>query len=274
MYLTFTNKNIEIYFSEIRNYNDLTREEEVILFARINRGDQAAKDEVFHRMSKMAVMVAKTYTGNPDLLQDLIQEANMGILTAITKYDPTRDIRFSSYARWWMKANITAFLNSMEVVHPSGNKWIDLAKKIREEFFKTHHRDITEFELLDKIEEATGEIIKDLSAVSKILLSRIDLPVDEDENTGAEFGEFADRTADKNDYEDTIENEELSYDISRRMARLDTREQTLVRMKFGIGYPYEMEYPNIAESWNRDHEKKLTAERVRQIITNALVKMR
>ena len=106
MNFTNRNRNIDIYFSEIRNNQSMTREDEIILFTRVAKGDRSAVTDIFNRMSKLAVAVAKTYTDNPDLLEDLIQEANSGILYAIDKYDPALGYRFSSYARWWMKAYI------------------------------------------------------------------------------------------------------------------------------------------------------------------------
>ena len=54
--------------------------QDFVLFSRIARGDKSAETIVFNKMAKLAVAVAKTYTGNPELLEDLIQEANMGIL--------------------------------------------------------------------------------------------------------------------------------------------------------------------------------------------------
>ena len=275
MYLTFQNQNIEIYFSEIRSNSNLSRAEEIVLFSRIKKGDKSAESEIFHRMAKLAVSMAKTYTGDPDLLEDLIQEANMGILTAIQKFDLTQGFRFSTYARHWMKSNITAFLNELGIVHPSNPKIGDLTKKIRESFFKENHRNITEFELLDKLEEM-GEIVYDPSSLIKVMVTRIDLPSETDELTNEECGEFAVRTATENEYEETIENEALTYDINRRLARLSPREQELIRMKFGFTTGYEMDYNGIAESWNKRHplKEQLTVERIRQICVAALTKMK
>lgn len=274
MYLTFTNNNIEIYFKEIRNNASLTRDEEITLFARIARGDKSAEVTVFNKMSKLAVAVAKTYTGNPELLEDLIQEANMGILTAIKKYDPALGNRFSSYARWWMKANITTFLNSLGIVHTCNPKIPDLVKKIRREFFTMNGRDITEYELLDKIEEM-GEVVNDTSVLLGINVTSIDSFVNSDEDiTMGECGEFAERTASKNGYEEQMERDSLANDIAILLSRLSPREQAMVRMKFGFTTGYEMDYNAIADKWNSENGDHLTVERVRQIVVSSLKKMK
>lgn len=296
MYLTFTNKNIDIYFKEIKSNENLTREDEITLFTRIAKGDKSAEIEVFNKMSKLAVAIAKTYTGTPELLEDLIQEANMGVLTAIKKYDVALGYRFSSYARWWMKSYITTFLNNMGMVHPSNTQVLDKAKKIREAFFKKNHREISECELLDKLEEM-GVLVSDVNAITTVLVSSIDQRIDEDEDTVAsECGEFAERTSCRNDYESEIENQELSRQIEVLMSRLTAREQTLVRMRFGFTTGSEMDFDSIAMRWNEGKSKYLldengnivlnnngkpkgnpeylTTERVRQIVVAAVKKMK
>ena len=296
MYLTFTNKNIDIYFKEIKSNENLTREDEITLFTRIAKGDKSAEVEVFNKMSKLAVAIAKTYTGSPELLEDLIQEANMGVLTAIKKYDVALGYRFSSYARWWMKSYITTFLNNMGMVHPSNTLILDKAKKIRETFLKKNHREISECELLDRLEEM-GVLVSDVNAITSVLVTSIDQRVDEDEDTVAcECGEFAERTSCKNDYESEIENQELSRKIEVLMSRLTAREQTLVRMRFGFTTGSEMDFDSIAMRWNEGKSKYLldengnivlnnngkpkgnpeylTTERVRQIVVAAVKKMK
>lgn len=296
MYLTFTNKNIDIYFKEIKSNENLTREDEITLFTRIAKGDKSAEVEVFNKMSKLAVAIAKTYTGTPELLEDLIQEANMGVLTAIKKYDVALGYRFSSYARWWMKSYITTFLNNMGMVHPSNTLVIDKAKKIREAFLKKNHREISECELLDRLEEM-GVLVSDVNAITSVLVTSIDQRIDEDEDTVAsECGEFAERTSCRNEYESEIENQELSRQIEVLMSRLTAREQTLVRMRFGFTSGSEMDFDSIAMRWNEGKSKYLldengnivlnnngkpkgnpeylTTERVRQIVVAAVKKMK
>lgn len=296
MNYTVLNNNLNLYFKEIRNFSNLTREDEVALFGRINQGDKYAETELFNKVAKLAVAVAKTYTGKPELLEDIIQVANMGILTAIRKYDVALGYRFSSYAYWWMKAYINTFLNNMEMVHPSNTQVLDKAKKIREVFFKKNHREISECELLDKLEEM-GIMVSDMNAITTVLVTSIDQNINEDEDTVAgEYGEFAERTSSRNDYESEIENQNLSNRIEVLMSRLTSREQTLVRMRFGFTTGSEMDFESIAERWNdgkskylldengntvlnsngkpKGNPEYLTTERIRQIVTAAIKKMK
>lgn len=274
---TNLNQNINIYFKEIRNFSSLTREDEIALFSRITNGDKTAESEIFNKMAKLAVNIAKTYTSNPELLEDLIQEANLGILTAIKKYDLTTGYRFSSYARFWMKAFISKYLDEIGIVHHCNSRLIELANKIREKFYMENMREISEVELMEMLEDA-GEVVNDITAIINITSVRIDLPLggEEEDITRGETGEFAEKTASTNAFVMEEEKESLSSDIAKRLARLTTREQQLILMKFGFSTGYEMDYKSITEKWNEGKSEKdqLTQERVRQIVVAALKKMK
>lgn len=276
MNFTNRNRNIDIYFSEIRNNQSMTREDEIILFTRVAKGDRSAVTDIFNRMSKLAVAVAKTYTDNPDLLEDLIQEANSGILYAIDKYDPALGYRFSSYARWWMKAYINTFLDKMEIVHPSNTRIVDLVKKVKADFFKKYERDATEYELLDILEDM-GEVINDITILLDTTITSIDETYgDDDDIDGSECGVFAQVTQVNNEYETKIENEYINDFIQRRLKLLTEREVILVKLRFGFITGQQMKFDDITEIWNRDKgvKEQLTQERVRQIINGAINKMR
>ena len=276
---TNLNQNINIYFKEIRSFKSLSKRDEEILFSRIELGDKKAETEVFNRLAKLAVAVAKTYTCRPELLSDLIQEANLGVLTAIHKFDINKGYRFSSYARWWMKARISKYLNEMSVVRPGTNSRILwLAKKIAEQFYMENCREISDIELLDEL-ESRGEVVTDLNAILSIKAVRIDVPINEQSDTAqVDLGIFSTRTASRNEFEEDEENESLSSDIARRMSRLDSREQEIVRLKFGFITGYEIETnKDLTKEWNDRHPEQktpLTEERVRQILVGALKKMK
>ena len=276
---TNLNQNINIYFKEIRSFKSLSKRDEEILFSRIELGDKKAETEVFNRLAKLAVAVAKTYTCRPELLSDLIQEANLGVLTAIHKFDINKGYRFSSYARWWMKARISKYLNEMNVVRPGTNSRILwLAKKIAEQFYMENCREISDIELLDEL-ESRGEVVTDLTAILSIKAVRIDVPINEQSDAAqVDLGIFSTRTASRNEFEEDEENESLSSDIARRMSRLDSREQEIVRLKFGFITGYEIETnKDLTKEWNDRHPEQktpLTEERVRQILVGALKKMK
>jgi len=276
MNYTNPNQNINIYFKEIRSNESLTRKDEIELFTRIARGDKSAENEVFNKVSKLAVAIAKTYTDNPDLLEDLIQEANIGVLTAIQKYDFSTGFRFSTYARWWMKAAITKFLGEKELVYSSNPRITQMIHKIRDIFYKENSRDITEYELLEKLEDM-GEVVTDISCLTGIKMTRIDQQLNEDQDiTTGDFGEFAEVTSSENEYIRKEEEEYLEMKVNSLLNRLTPRERILVKMRFGLEKDYEMNFDDITKEWNKSHfgKESLTQERVRQIVNEAIKKMK
>lgn len=268
MNYTVLNNNLNLYFKEIRGFSNLTREDEEVLFGRISRGDKHAETELFNKVAKLAVATAKTYTGTPELLEDIIQEANMGILAAIRRFNLNMGFRFSSYARWWMKAYISKYLNDLGIVHPSNGRIISLANSIRAKYYQEHHREISEYELLDILEEQ-GVLVNDVSSITCVTKVCVDKFIGDDEDMSAsECGEFADRTASVNEYEGEMDDESLSSGVERLLYGLTDKERKYVKMNFGIGQDYEMTYKQIAEA------EHCSQERVRQIVTGALRKMK
>lgn len=96
----------QLYYRDI-NLPLLTKEEEKELAYRISLGDSEAKNTLCERNLRLVVSVAKRYQGRGIDLNDLIQEGNLGLLTAVSKYDYQTSFRFSTYAKWWIRQAIT-----------------------------------------------------------------------------------------------------------------------------------------------------------------------
>lgn len=274
MNFTNTNQNISIYFKEIRDFKNLTLKDERILFARIADGDDSAVCEIFNRMARLAVATAKIYTCNPDLLQDLIQEANCGVLEAIRKFDPSLGYRFSSYARWWMKAYINKYIGELNTVHPANSTITLLAKKISLRFYKENQREITEYELMEKLEEM-GQVVTDISAILSVKVDSLSDVFGDDDRSMEDSLEVNEKASSFNDSICVEDNTQLADDIARMLDRLTPRERQMVKWKFGIGCYRQMEYDEIARKWSaQSGDRVMSAERCRQIVVAAVKKMR
>lgn len=272
---------ISIYFKEIKNFSSMTPNDERILFARYHAGDKSAETEIYNRMAKLAVAEAKTYTGRAELLQDLIQEANMGILIAIPKFDITKGYRFSSFAKWWIKARICEYLDTLGLVHAPDAKITGTANRIRREFYNREGRDISKYELLDLL-EAAGETVTNPDCLDPIYVDSLDQIIgdDDDDRTLADTSGVALATADFNAYNDQVAKESLHDDVMRLLDRLSPRERRIVMMKSGLGnYRYPMGFDDIAKAETarlrkEGKDKSLSPERVRQLYQQALKTMK
>ena len=109
-------EELDTYFKEVKKYKKrLTREQEIELAYRIKDGDKNAVDELVKHNLRFVVSIAKKYRSLTDVsFADLISEGNIGLIKAAYKFDPTRKIKFSSYAVWWIKASIKECIERYE----------------------------------------------------------------------------------------------------------------------------------------------------------------
>ena len=115
---------LETYLKQINDYPLLSPEQEKELGRRVQQGDDEARQRFINSNLRLVVRFANSYAkGNQELLQELIQQGNMGLIRAVEKYDPERPNRFSSYAVWWIKAAIRGYLPWTDMI------WIPASQK-------------------------------------------------------------------------------------------------------------------------------------------------
>jgi RNA polymerase primary sigma factor len=102
--------SIAPYLRQLGKHKQLTREEEYALSRRVKRGDESARHELATSNLPFVVAVAKKYLHSGVRLDDLVQEGNMGLMKAIEHFDPKKNVRFATYAVWWIRAYITRYL--------------------------------------------------------------------------------------------------------------------------------------------------------------------
>jgi RNA polymerase primary sigma factor len=95
------------YLAEVASVELLTREQEIELAERCQRGDKEAVDALSQANLRLVISMARRYRGRGLSFLDLIQEGNLGLLEAVSKFDPAKGCRFSTYACWWIRQAIT-----------------------------------------------------------------------------------------------------------------------------------------------------------------------
>jgi len=106
-HITENNESLASYFKSIKSKQLLSRDEEEALSRKILRGDTAARQALIEGNLRLVIKIAKSMW-NPTLsLADLIQEGNIGLMKAAEKYDGKRNVRFSTYASWWIRQSIS-----------------------------------------------------------------------------------------------------------------------------------------------------------------------
>ncbi len=108
---------LKAYFRQIKKTGLLSFEEELELSKKIQKGSKVARERLIESNLRLVVRIAKGYLSSGVALLDLIQEGNMGLIKAASKYDYRKQVRFSTYASWWIKqAIVRALSNKRRVI--------------------------------------------------------------------------------------------------------------------------------------------------------------
>lgn len=257
---------INQYLKEIRQFPLLNAEEERELLNRIQKGDMQAKERLIESNLRLVVSIAKKYQNNGLSLMDLIQEANIGLLTAIDKFEPERGYRFSTYASWWIKQTISRALDNK-------SKLIRLPAYIVEGINKMKNAEkVLTIELgrTPSDEELAKYMGIDLEYAKKLQdnrkeISSLDVSIGEDEE--ATIGELVADTINLTPEEsmDLQVQEEMLNGI---LSTLEDRESEVIKHRYGIGGNEPKTLEEVGHLFN------LTKERIRQIEAKALRKLR
>lgn len=154
----------DFYVKQAGRYSLLTAEEEAVLASRIRTGDRDAHDTLVRHNMRLALSFARKYSFFGSVLdfEDLMQAANMGLMAAAEKFDPTRG-RFSTYAVWWIRQFIVREFNThaKDVRRPPtilewGKKMLRAQKQLAQQL----KREPTSEELIAALHESTGEEVQ------------------------------------------------------------------------------------------------------------------
>jgi len=160
------NSNLHFYLFNIRSGSLLTADEEKNLSRRILHGDHAAREHLINSNLRLVVKIAKGYLSNDMELLDLIQEGNLGLIKAAEKYDFRKNVRFSTYASFWIKQSIArALSNKSRMIRLPHRKEEKLRKinKATQRLAKDHGRKPDTVELSEETniqEEEVKAILK------------------------------------------------------------------------------------------------------------------
>ncbi len=164
---------LKAYFDQIKNTELLSFEEGLTLSRRIQAGDDEARRELITRNLRLVVRIARSMCKRPDAsLPDLIQEGNLGLLTAASKYDYRKKMRFSTYASWWIRQSIARHLSSKQrAVRIPHRKEEQLRKisKARTDLQQTLMRNPTGAEVAEETKMTEHEIGSILNVATRVV---------------------------------------------------------------------------------------------------------
>jgi RNA polymerase primary sigma factor len=254
---------LQTYFNQIKVIPLLTFEEELELSKKIQQGDEAAKKRLIEANLRLVIKLARIYLTSDVSFMDLIQEGNIGLMRAAEKYDHAKNVRFSTYANWWIRQSITRFLSNKRRVIRLPHRKEETLRKIR----KAYHIMSQTLQRQPTIEEVAGYVsmeVEDVNYILNITSNPVSLETDADESaTVVDL------------YED------YTYSPERELLRKSTKDMTVKfldslkeREKQILVYRYQLDGGEKQTLKTISDAMGISPETVRQIEMKAIQKMR
>jgi RNA polymerase primary sigma factor len=268
-YTNRSEESLDRYLVEISRMPMITPEQEVELAQTIRKGGKngdEAREKLVTANLRFVVSVAKQYQHQGLPLSDLINEGNLGLITAANKFDETRGFKFISYAIWWIRQSILQAIADYSNMVRRPQSQIAISNKIKNatnDFVQKHQRQPSAEELSEMISLEIEKIEKAIH--SETYVASIDAPITEDEGST-----LADIISSSSEYDTDhkVDHDSMCNDLMEVLSTiLNEREKIIVIQSFGIGCP-ERGLDAIG------FDLGLTRERVRQIRERGLEKVR
>ena len=249
---------LQAYLSEIGEEDLLTAEEEVMLARKIQKGDSKARDRMIRANLRLVVNIAKNYMNRGLPLSDFIEEGNIGLLTAVERFNPDKGARFSTYASWWIKRSIRKAL--LEKV-----KQIKVPASMIEKIARWK---ATEAQLYEEkgTHPAHEEIAAAMGMSNRQLREMTRLMGNADMARYAVSAEIMDPGT-VEDEEELVCDEELKEKLDDALKAINSRDATILCKYYGYDDSEPMTLQQVGDEYG------ITRERVRQLVDRALHKL-
>ncbi len=265
--MTHDENILAMYLKEINKIPMVSHEEELELADKAQHGDTAAKNKLVNANLRFVVNVAKKYQNHGLDLSDLISEGNIGLLTAVDKFDASKGYHFISYAVWWIRQSILkAVCEKSRAIRLPLNRanelvQIEHARKV----VGSKKTEQQEYEEIGAMLNMDASHVRDMINISRDMVS-LDAETNESEGSHTRVGDFFEDTTYIRPEDKAIE-ESLHEEIDTVIETLQPNEARVIRMRYGLNGAKPMSLKEVGETCN------LTKERIRQIEKHAITRL-
>ena len=259
------NQYLKKYLEEIGRIPLLKRDQESELAFKAKNGDNAAIQKLVSSNLRFVVMIAREYQDHGLSLIDLINEGNLGLMEAARRFDSERGTKFISYAVWWVRqAILQALANHARMVRlPINQVWArNRMIKTSERLEQSLGRDPSIDEIATLLDTDSIDLLRNMRTWGK------DVSLDESFKWDNEDVRMVDRISDTQEPlpDEPLVDEAMKDEISDVLSSLESREEEVMRLFFGIDGSRPLTLGDIGERMD------LSRERIRQIKNKALRK--
>ncbi len=261
-----TSDSLRLYLREISRISLLSAQDEFRLAQAIRVGSRSARNHLIEANLRLVVSIAKRYVGQGLALEDLVGEGNIGLIRAVTKFDPDKGFRFSTYATWWIKQAITrAILEGTRAVRLPVYIMEEVmrVKRTTRQLYQELGREPTAEQIGERL-SITGDRVSELLIWAEKVFS-LDAPLSEDEENS--LADIIEDQSQQGPVESTDRNL-LREEVRRVLNNLTQREREVIELRFGLVDDHDHTLEEVGR------KLKVTRERVRQIEERAIRKLR
>lgn len=266
--------SVKLYLQQLTKLSLATHDQEKEFAKRILEGDHEAREALVNANLRLVVSIAKKYTNRGLLFLDLIQEGNLGLLRSIEKFDYTMGYKFSTYSTWWIRQAITRAIAEQSRVIRIPVHIMELVNKVRRQisnFVQQNGREPTAEELAQK----TDLPIEKIKEIQKLTQEPVSLEVSVGDKEDTVLENYISNEGAVSPEEAVIDNI-LRDQITKVLETLSEREQTVIKLRFGLedGIPRSLEEIGRIMGVTRERVRQIEEKSLKKLRTNSSPKLR
>ncbi len=256
---------LKLYLKDIKDIPLLTAEQEISLARRIKKGDAQAREQMIQSNLRLVISIAKRYSHLGMPISDLIEEGNMGLMRAVTKFNPGKGFRFSTYAAWWIKQYVLRSIANQGKTIRIPVYMTDIISRYRKVIERLSQK-LGRRPATDEVARSMKLPVKKIHEIEEMLIqpASLDAPLGEEGTSQfMDLVEHPDSPSTKDELVEFLRHEQ----VEDLLSRLTERERDVLKFRFGLLDGVGCTLGETAKKLG------ITRERVRQIQLSAEKKL-